>query len=108
MSRKSITTPVRATMCETCPFRPGSMYADLAPMLTESALTGASRICHQTGRDNAINRTTGKPEHLCRGARDFQLKFFAQIRLLSEPTDGAWNDQRAKQGMTPIATRDPL
>lgn len=48
MSYNCNNTQVCAVMCATCPFRPGSKYADLAPMLAKSALTEASRICHST------------------------------------------------------------
>lgn len=78
------------TMCATCPFREGSPYAHLKPILEMSAVTDASRICHSTGKGNAINRHTGKPERLCRGARDRQLQMFASTGFISEPTDAAW------------------
>jgi len=56
-----------------------------------SALTEASRICHSTGSNNAINSRTGKPPAICRGARDLQLKFFVATGFLDAPTDAAWN-----------------
>jgi hypothetical protein len=84
------TLPVRRTQCPTCPFRDGSQYADLRGMLSMSALSQASRICHSTGSNNAINRRTGKPPKLCRGARDLQLQFFHRIGFLDEPTDKCW------------------
>lgn len=77
------------TMCATCPFRVGSPYADLAAGLAESALSSGSRICHSTGT-NAINRRTGKPPAICRGARDVQIKHFAGIGFIEAPTDAAW------------------
>jgi hypothetical protein len=79
-----------AVMCATCPFRPGSPYAYLAEDLAASALNTSSRICHSTGSDNAINRRTGKPPLLCRGARDIQLKAYAAIKFIEAPTDEAW------------------
>lgn len=99
--------PLRSTMCPTCPFRRGSKYADLAPKLTESALTDASRICHSTGR-NAINKRTGLPPHLCRGARDVQLRVMAALGVISAPTDQAWNEGRLKIGMAPTVITDPV
>lgn len=81
--------PVRPTKCATCPFRPGSKYAALAPGLALSALGDASRICHSTG-SNAINRRTGKPSRLCRGARDVQLAAFHSTGFIAAPTDQAW------------------
>lgn len=83
-------------MCATCPFRPGSPYAYLAPELAACACTAVSRICHSTGRDNAINRRTGKPERLCRGARNVQLNYLFAIKFLEQPTDEAW-DKKCKQ-----------
>lgn len=76
--------------CKTCPFRDGSPYEYLREALAESALTEATRICHSTGSNNAINRRTGKPARSCRGARDLQLKMFHEMGFLPEPTDEAW------------------
>jgi hypothetical protein len=82
--------PVCKTNCKTCPFIPGSPHANLAADLAFSALTEASRICHSTGANNAINRRTGKRPRLCRGARDIQLAHFHRIGFIPEPTDKAW------------------
>jgi len=100
--------PLRATMCGTCPFRPGSPYAYLADGLAESALNHSSRICHSTGQDNAINRRTGLPAHLCRGARDVQLQAFCALGVIEAPTDEAWNQARVKVGMEPTVVQDPV
>lgn len=78
--------------CATCPFREGSEYAELSGTLGESALTERSRICHSTG-SNAIHRRTGKPEALCRGARDLQLNYFHSIGFIDAPTDEAWQSK---------------
>lgn len=78
-------------MCATCPFRPDSPTSYLAPAITESALSEASRICHSTGSNNAFHARTGKPAALCRGARDIQLGVFCALGVLSEPTDQAWD-----------------
>jgi hypothetical protein len=83
--------PLNKRMCETCPWREGSPYTYLVPQLEADALGHASRICHSTGKNNAINRHTGKPERLCRGARDAQLRFFVGIGFLPEATDKAWS-----------------
>lgn len=85
-------------MCATCPFRPGSKYAFLVPDLAASALSEASRICHSTG-SNGINRRTGKPSRLCRGARDLQLRLFASNGFIEAPTDEAWNKKRKELGV---------
>lgn len=103
---KGDNTPLRKTMCATCPFRKGSPYADLVPDLATSAIRNSSRICHSTG-SSAIHRYTGKKPHLCRGARDIQLEFFVAIGFLPEATDKAWNDQRKKSGMKPTFVKDP-
>lgn len=80
-------------MCATCPFRLGSEYANLAPSLTVSALSEGSRICHCTG-SNGLKGRTGKPERLCRGARDMQLRVLASTGFLEAATDEAWDKKR--------------
>lgn len=87
---KSSLPPVCKTMCATCPFRPGSKYAHLADYLSEAALR-ESRFCHSTG-SNALNQHTGKPEKICRGARDIQLKTMHVAGVIVAPTDEAWAD----------------
>jgi hypothetical protein len=87
--------PVCDVMCGTCPFRAG---ADLAPMLAQSALNQASRICHSTGANNAIHHRTGKPARLCRGARDVQLGAFHAMGFIAAPTDAAWDNKREELG----------
>ena len=84
-------------MCATCPFRKGSKYECLRPELEASALTEASRICHSTG-SNGIHHRTGKPERLCRGARDSQIKMFHALNFIEAPTDEAWNKKRKELG----------
>jgi hypothetical protein len=74
--------------CATCPFRNGSPHAELRGLLSISALSEASRICHSTGK-NALYETD-KPERLCRGARDLQIRTFHAIGFLEEPTDACW------------------
>ena len=97
--------PVNKRMCQTCPWREGSPYANLKPDLAASALGQASRICHSTGSNNAIHRRTGKPERICRGARDEQLNFFVAIKFLSEPTDAAWDAKCRALGIQPDEKR---
>jgi hypothetical protein len=82
--------------CATCPFRPYSKTAFLAPSIALSALTEASRICHCTGCDNAFHQRTGKRPALCRGARDLQIQIFYRLGVLKEPTDKGWADAWAK------------
>jgi hypothetical protein len=92
-------TPTCKTMCGTCPFRDGSPYAYLRADLEQSALTQSSRICHSTGSNNAINKRTGKPPRLCRGARDLQLRYMHGIGFISAPTDEAWNKRCKELGI---------
>lgn len=84
---------VRKTMCDSCPFRRGSKYQFLASDLTDSALNEASRICHSTGKTGILG-DTGKPELLCRGARNIQLQVYAGIGFIESPTDKAWDKKR--------------
>jgi hypothetical protein len=93
-------TPIMAAMCVTCPFREGSPFAYLAPVLTDSALTHASRICHSTG-SNAIQEHTGKPERICRGARNVQLESLHRSGFLDAPTDEAWERKCLELGIPP-------
>lgn len=91
--------PVRPKMCATCPFRQGSPYAYLASDLAKSALDTASRICHSTGSNNAINKRTGIPEQICRGSRNVQLQVFTNIGFIPEATDKAWSDKCREMGL---------
>lgn len=91
-----LATNVCEVKCATCPFRVGSKYACLAADIAQSALTQANRICHSTGSNNGINRRTGKPSRLCRGARDLQIRYFVSIGFLKEATDEAWAKKLAE------------
>lgn len=82
--------PVMKTHCASCPFVPGSEFESLVPYLTECAMTSASGICHCTG-DSAIKGETGKPERICRGSRDIQLRAFCAMGVITAPTDEAWD-----------------
>lgn len=86
----SLTLQTQKGMCATCPWRDDSPYIHLRTDLTISALSRASRICHSTGSNNGINRRTGKPPALCRGARDMQLRYFVAAGFIDAPTDQAW------------------
>lgn len=101
-------TPLRKMMCATCPFRDGSPYAYIADDLAASAINQASRICHSTGSNNGINRRTGLPPHLCRGARDIQLQVFASLGVIVAPTDEAWDDGRERIGLKRTIVSDPV
>lgn len=103
---RSKNLPLRKTMCATCPFRPSSPYRYLKDDLTKSALGEASRICHNTGSTGLLGRT-GFPEHLCRGARQVQLKAMAGFGVIKAATDKAWNAGRAAIGLPPTIIKDP-
>lgn len=94
--KRPLDTPIMAEKCSTCPFREGSKTEFLREDLSVSALSEASRICHSTGKNNAFHRNTGKPERLCRGARDLQLQFFKSIGFIEDATDEAWQ-KKAKE-----------
>lgn len=87
-------------MCGTCPFRPGSKYSNLAPMLSRAALE-STRICHSTG-SNAINRRTGKPIAACAGARKIALKAVTAAGIIPEPTEAAWQAECDRRGVRNI------
>lgn len=99
--------PVRKSMCGTCPYKEGSPYSYLIDDLTKSALTDASRICHSTGKNNAIHNKTGFKSHICRGARDVQLKTMYDIGVITKATDKAWNEKRVSLGMKPQIIKNP-
>lgn len=94
-------------MCATCPFREGSKYEQLAPELTMLSLRTA-RICHSTGsKPNAIyEKPPVKEAMICRGSRDFQLRYFHSIGFLKEPTDQAWIEKCAELGIKPDTHKD--
>ena len=75
----------------------GRLHADLRH--SQSALEAASRICHSTGANNAINKRTGKPERICRGSRDIQLQVFYSLGVISEATDEAWAKKCEEMGI---------
>lgn len=93
-------------MCGTCPWREGSPYEYLRGDLSVASMT-ESRICHSTGKDNAINKRTGKPEHICRGSRDLQLNLMTAMGVIASPTNEAWNDEREAYGMPRQEVKDP-
>src|SRR6185437_14590685 len=100
MKNKKPLPPVRKTMCATCPFRDGSGTEYLRADLLASALTQGSRICHSTGSNNAFHHRTGKPERICRGARDAQIEFFFRIGFIEAATNAAW-EKKLKQIRNP-------
>ncbi len=104
---KGCDLPLRATQCETCPYREGSPYAHFQKSLVPGVLTDNTTICHSTGSNNAVKYRTGKKPHLCRGARDLQLIHMFALHVIEAPTDEAWNEQRIAIGMKPTVVKDP-
>jgi len=90
--------PVMKKQCATCPFREGSEYESLMLPLALSAMIEGSRICHSTG-SNAIHENTGKPDRLCRGARDVQISLFYGMGFIDAPTDEAWARKVKEMGL---------
>jgi hypothetical protein len=101
-------TRLRETMCQTCPWRQDSPYEALRPHLEMSAISEANRICHSTGANNGINKRTGLPPHICRGAREIQLRVMTALKVIDAPTDQAWNEARVRMGMEPEVIGDPV
>lgn len=100
--KKPLKMSIMPACCATCPFRDGSPTEFLRLHLIESALTKASRICHSTGNNNAFHRRTGKPEALCRGARDVQLNYYKAIGFIAEATDESWAAKCRELGLTGV------
>lgn len=80
--------PVMKSKCPTCPFNEDSsgreQSPDVAASVRNRCLTTASQICHHP-------RLKGKKQdHLCRGARDFQLQIFYRLGYIDDQTDEAW------------------
>jgi hypothetical protein len=90
--------PVLKAQCATCPWREGSPHAYLKESL-EDTLMECSRICHSTGSNNAINKRTGKPPMLCRGARDIQNQTWFDMGFIEAPTDEAWDKKLVELGL---------
>ena len=88
--------PTRAHQCPTCPFR-DTGWTHVRPLLTERALTGATPICHSTGKD-ALVKSQG-PYQLCRGARDLQIQYMYRLGVLDAPTEEAWEAKRRELGI---------
>lgn len=85
--------PIMPRMCKTCPFREGSKLAHLKADIAESAKT-SGRLCHSTHKRSAVydDNPPIKTPHICRGARDQQLRMCYEQGLISAPTDEAWQE----------------
>ena len=81
--------PVMKAACATCPFGEHGDPA-VATSVLKRTLGKASQLCHHP----TLN---GKREtHLCRGARDIQLRLLCAMGAISEPTDEAFQAKWAE------------
>lgn len=78
--------PVMRRKCSTCPFGPNG--AKNVRATVEARLLTVSQTCHSTGAAHGRRDT-----HICRGARDFQLKIMHGLGVISAPTDAAWKEK---------------
>ncbi len=79
---------VNCQRCATCPFNADGDAKLQTTIITQIIEEEVSQICHHP-------TLKGKPStHLCRGARDIQIKIFYALGWLSEPTDKAWDELR--------------
>lgn len=78
--------------CGSCPFNDNGDQQTRG-MVEKRCINSASQICHHPRLKG------GKQTHLCRGARDFQLKIFFRMGFISAPTDEAWNAKRKELGV---------
>lgn len=88
---------IRANHCKTCPFRPGG-WEHIRGFLEVRALSGASPVCHSTG-DDALTESEHPTPLICRGARNQQLRVFAGLGFIREPTDAAWAEKCQEMGI---------
>ena len=90
--------PVMAKKCKTCPFRKGG-WTELAPFLVNRLFTEKPLICHSTGQDAPVRKKSYDDAHLCRGARDIALGYFAIVGYIVAPTDAAWEQKCTELGI---------
>jgi hypothetical protein len=78
--------PVMKKKCTTCPFhRRDKIEIELANTVEVRCMTQGSQICHHpvlSGKEQ---------DHLCRGARDYQLSIFYRLGVIKAETDEAWD-----------------
>jgi hypothetical protein len=80
------------SQCATCPF------GENGDPRTQQSVTGRiikldhSQICHHPVLHNK------KETHLCRGARDIQLRILTAMGLIAEPTDEAFTAKSREVG----------
>lgn len=86
--------PVMKKMCPTCPFRhEHEGQIETANMVKARCMTRASQICHHPSLHGK------KQDHLCRGARQFQITMFYRLGIIDAETDEAWVKAREELGV---------
>lgn len=79
--------PVMPQMCKSCPFRDDGGALSLCPevraRIHSYLLDGQNHLCHSP------QLAGGKPTHICRGGRDWQLEMWFRMRIIDTPTDEA-------------------
>jgi hypothetical protein len=91
---------LRANQCKSCPFKQENqkfLSAQSWNGIYEYLLDGVQHICHST-----------KSEHICRGARDWQLKIWESTGLIAEATDQALFEAMRQNGIKPEVTETDL
>jgi hypothetical protein len=88
--------PVMKEMCTTCPFGNKGDRHTREVVTSQVVQLRSSQICHHPA-------LTGREEtHLCRGARDLQLRIMTGLGILPEPTDEAfqtkWKQLKEEHG----------
>jgi hypothetical protein len=77
--------PVMKQQCATCPFGPNGDPRVCAGVIDRSVKLESSQICHHPSLHGK------RQTHLCRGARDLQLKLMTAFGIIPEATDEAFN-----------------
>jgi hypothetical protein len=85
---------VRQIACKSCPFgRYGEaigsefnydIFADLQFRLTNQAINESNQYCHADELRGEVST------HVCRNARDTQIRMFYAVGFIESPTDEAW------------------
>lgn len=91
---------LRTNQCKTCPFRHGNQDI-LSPnrwtAIYKYLIEGTQHICHSTNG------------HICRGARNWQLKLWHSQGIIKEPTDTALFEAMRSHGVEPaVIDKDDL
>jgi|SRR5271170_4992537 len=83
--RNVLDMPVMKSQCATCPFGPNGDPNVCAGVIDRSVKFQGSQICHHPSLHGK------RQTHLCRGARDLQLRIMTAFGILPTPTDEAFD-----------------